>query len=650
MDSNKVRAGKSRPREAATPRHLWFERLAIGATLPAALLAEHLPPAVTVPAVLIVVAIALSRFFRDKIGPSMATLPIWLLACVLVPMSVIVSPLREEVSWPRAVCLLWSLALFGMIANDISPARLRLPVWIKLFLGMGTGFVLLNFAVLKLPENEAAGVLTLFFPMALAMAVAPRAASEAPRVMWIAVALLVLAAIGMTGSRGALIGTAASTGALVVILGRKKGTVIFVVGAILAIGASVALWQTARFRTFVLGGTIQGASMENFTTGRFSIWDSSQHAIRDLPFTGTGLGVLGGAFPRVYPTGYQSRALEDAHNQFLQAAADFGVIGGLIWIGVWCTTAFLCFRLLRQFPSRHLPYFAVAGCAAGLAGHFAYSLGDSVSPGWPGGFPFWFLAALVIRLQRQRILKLSGKKRRGASSRTNSLASGVAFVALTVAAVTPALFATENRKALGRLRMLLNGSRTECAASHEDAKTVEKPICRSRWLRGLVAQAAGDHAARTAEWKALIQCSRRHLSLVRAAAPSSRELADAAIETWPDEAVGYFWKVPLVQAENPEEAIALLRLGLKRAPSNGRQWQKLGEILSADDKDLPGALEAYGKACDNGDPGANGCSNAGYVAEALGRPEEALIYYRKSNWEPARRRGRELEEELRKDP
>jgi hypothetical protein len=80
------------------------------------------------------------------------------------------------------------------------------------------------------------------------------------------------------------------------------------------------------------------------------------------------------------------------------------------------------------------------------------------------------------------------------------------------------------------------------------------------------------------------------------------------------------------------------------APGDGLQWQRLADLTAASD---PAAAEdAYYQSCVHGDPGANGCWRAGELAEARGDVEQAVRYYRLSNYSEARARADRLEVEL----
>jgi O-antigen ligase len=88
--------------------------------------------------------------------------------------------------------------------------------------------------------------------------------------------------------------------------------------------AGYALWigldpVLARFEQLGEPGYLQ-------LEGRVSIWKDSLRLIRDFPLLGTGLGTFGLAFRR-YQTGMLERIVDHAHSDYLEFAAETGVLG-----------------------------------------------------------------------------------------------------------------------------------------------------------------------------------------------------------------------------------------------------------------------------------------------------------------------------------
>ena len=132
---------------------------------------------------------------------------------------------------------------------------------------------------------------------------------------------------------------------------------------------------------------------------------------------------------------------------------------------------------------------------------------------------------------------------------------------------------------------------------------------------------------------------------MRSHRPRDTKLAEAALAADAQNAEAHFWLSAALEESDPVRSIALLRSGLSLDPGAGTEWLKLGDSISKRDGEaaLEEAMTAYGNACRNGDPGANGCVRAGGIAEQLGRATEALHYYQQSNWDVGRKRALELD-------
>jgi O-antigen ligase len=98
--------------------------------------------------------------------------------------------------------------------------------------------------------------------------------------------------------------------------------------------------------------------------GRSAIWADAQRLIRDFPMTGTGAGTFGTSIT-VYQTAEPGYSIGNAHNHYLQLAAEGGLLVGApaaITIGVFLA---LCARRLREDNGRD--YLVRAGAVAGIA-------------------------------------------------------------------------------------------------------------------------------------------------------------------------------------------------------------------------------------------------------------------------------------------
>jgi O-antigen ligase len=108
--------------------------------------------------------------------------------------------------------------------------------------------------------------------------------------------------------------------------------------------------------------------------GRISIWGDALHLVRDYPLTGSGLGTFGLAY-RHYQTGVVNYYVDHAHNDYLEFAADTGLVGmALLFLPIF----YLCCRMIISFvtdPRRYRPAVTL-GCIGSTLGMLIYSATD----------------------------------------------------------------------------------------------------------------------------------------------------------------------------------------------------------------------------------------------------------------------------------
>lgn len=96
------------------------------------------------------------------------------------------------------------------------------------------------------------------------------------------------------------------------------------------------------------------ANGESTISIRLKIWRNSFEMVKDRPIAGYGAG----NFKVFYPL-YHQKAVTDTvfsprqhpkyvHNDFVQHAVEFGVIGAILFVGFFCYTLLLAYRLLRS--------------------------------------------------------------------------------------------------------------------------------------------------------------------------------------------------------------------------------------------------------------------------------------------------------------
>jgi O-antigen ligase len=131
--------------------------------------------------------------------------------------------------------------------------------------------------------------------------------------------------------------------------------------------------------SFANFGTLLGRVDETIADGpagrgRAAIWHDTERIIRDFPLTGTGAGTFGAAVI-AYQTAEPGYAIGQAHNHYLQLAAEGGA---LVVVPAVLTTAsllLLCRRRLIEDASSNV--LIRAGAGAGLAGALLQSFWET---------------------------------------------------------------------------------------------------------------------------------------------------------------------------------------------------------------------------------------------------------------------------------
>lgn len=591
-----------------------FEVLVLVLAAPPALAPLHFPRAVTIAAIVPVAVVLVRGLSRVAEGR-----PLIFWAAVALPAGAWASPLFWEESWPLVARLVWSMALAFCVARTRDSSGWLL----RAYLASGAAVALFG---ASFHDNELAGVLTLYFPLAGALSLSPFFDRRpVQRLQLLLLTFLFGLVVLGTGSRGGILSSAL---ALALVLGfyGRRGRLVLAAGGVTALLAAALAGFGRVVDVLIFSGSVQGFSLALVTSGRLPIWRRAAAAVADFPLTGLGPGGFGPAvdvlYPRAHPMG-----IEDAHDLWLQVAVDLGVPAALAFLLFLVLMARRLLGGLRSTPKRGFRFALLVGLLGALAAHLFYNVGDCVAPGTPGNVCWWLFCGVALASTRDR----------GAPAGSRRLA-GIAAVVLGVSSVSwlvPAL--RHNRAAVAAAGVLVGGDDGRAEA---EALLAADPMCRARWLAGLLAQ---DPAERRSQWAELIRCSPAYLDLLQAVAADDRGLAELAAVVQGDRAQAHFW-LARVLARRPEDedgAVTRYRRGLELEPGDARAWLELGNLLSANRPEE--ALEAYGEACRRGDPGANACVRAGAAAERLGDVEAAIRWYRASRWGPSRDRADELE-------
>ncbi len=147
---------------------------------------------------------------------------------------------------------------------------------------------------------------------------------------------------------------------------------------------------------------------ERTASQRLDIWRSVGAMLADYPLTGVGMDrfrspqvrtrypVPGFDVPYNEDDPFTRRTLPHAHNEFLQAGADFGVPGLLMFAGWYAAALWMVWVCWRR--GNYALRIAAVSTGAGLLAHLAYGMGDAITLWDRFAFLFWMMLGLVSAL------------------------------------------------------------------------------------------------------------------------------------------------------------------------------------------------------------------------------------------------------------
>ena len=252
-----------------------------------------------------------------------------------------------------------------------------LPEWRGfVWFGMGLGFVVSVFGILQhltfngklywfrelryggipfgpfVNRNHFAGLMELLLPLALVPLVLGKVRRERLAVVAL-FAVMPVAALFLSASRGGIVSFCVQVAFLIYLLLRRRGLGKNVLGvaAVLLAALLIVTWLGVgqilqRFSSL--------QSLEVTEGKRAAMRRGAWRIFLDHPLAGTGLGTLQIVYPP-YETLYDGKIVNHAHNDYLEALAETGLLGGL------CCAWFLVVLLLKSFSRFRQNDFSLAG-------------------------------------------------------------------------------------------------------------------------------------------------------------------------------------------------------------------------------------------------------------------------------------------------
>ncbi len=197
-------------------------------------------------------------------------------------------------------------------------------------------------------RNHFAGFAELVLPLALVPLVLGRVRRERWAVVGL-FAVLPVAALFLSASRGGIVSFAVEMAVLALFMIRRgtRGKQFLAAAAVLLLALFLVSWLGVgrilqRFSSF--------QSLEVTAGKRASMRKDTFHIFLDHPIAGTGLGTLQIVYPR-YETLYDGKIVNHTHNDYLEALAETGLLGGFCC--AWFLAVLLKQSLMRLRQLNH---------------------------------------------------------------------------------------------------------------------------------------------------------------------------------------------------------------------------------------------------------------------------------------------------------
>ncbi|OLC97964.1 MAG: hypothetical protein DMG35_04070 [Acidobacteria bacterium] len=380
---------------------------------------------------------AVRFYFNDKEKPVVSPLLPPLVVFSLVVLGqwffhATVSPYSTRIE--LQLLLAYLLLLFLAVQAFRSLEDWRVFVWF----GMGLGFVVSVFGILQhltfngklywfremryggIPfgpfanRNHFAGFVELLLPLALVPLVLGRVRRERLVVVGL-FAVLPVAALFLSASRGGIVSLGAQLTLLAYLILRRRG-----LGKQLLAGTAVLLVALLMVSWLGVGQIVQRFSSFqslDVTAGkRAAMRRGTWHIFLDHPIAGTGLGTFQIVYPP-YETLYDGKIVNHTHNDYLEALAETGGLGGL------CCAWFLVVLLRRSLVRlRHNDYsFAGALQLSGMvacAGILVHALVD-FNFHIPSNLLLFFLMAHLATAEIDQVRPASTPRHRRGNARNH---------------------------------------------------------------------------------------------------------------------------------------------------------------------------------------------------------------------------------------
>jgi len=221
--------------------------------------------------------------------------------------------------------------------------------------------------------NHLAGFLELILGLLVARAVIVRRESQSIersaifKILIIYAAVMAVAGILVTLSRSGWVASVIGLSTLLFLGEWRLRSVLPRAALVLAVLTFMAfmLWNVDSIRNYVVkslrvDNQTQGIALSDPTMGgRALMWSGTVKMIRDAPLFGTGIGSWQWVYQRYKTPGVTESEPDYTHNDFLNLAADYGLVGFIVMLAIFACFFTNAWRVSRTAESSEQRAFAV---------------------------------------------------------------------------------------------------------------------------------------------------------------------------------------------------------------------------------------------------------------------------------------------------
>ncbi len=245
-------------------------------------------------------------------------------------------------------------------------------------------------------RNHFAGLMGLLIPVGLA----PLLAGKVRRERWLLIGLFSVLPIGalfLTASRGGIVSFLVEVIflGLLVAFQRSGRKPVLLGGAVLVAAVLLVSWLGVE-QAMQRFSSMQ--PLEVTSSKRNAMVLDSWHIFQDYPLMGSGLGTLQSVFPR-YDTMYDAKIVNHAHNDYVEALAETGILGGLFCL--WFLWVLLSTGMRRLLWPENAAAALQTGGFIGCIGFLVHSVVD-FNLHIPANALLFFLLAYLATSEFQR--------------------------------------------------------------------------------------------------------------------------------------------------------------------------------------------------------------------------------------------------------